>query len=792
MTRTFILTAVTVMLVPLGVLRAQDVPPEAATTAPEAAAPEAAASEAAASEAASEPLVDLAESYDEFVGGGPDNNPNLVYSAVPWQPRLAARLGWWGVASSGAPWGVGEWQGLSSSTPFWDVQGLTSDGLRTLDFYANGPEDESKAAGLNFYAGPFLSLDVDYDQLIHRLGHNPLGGLPDANGFPPPGGFFDPVLSDGDGGIAEQPGYVMFGEDFNRGQDYAIRVNKFDAKFQGNITENIKWRLNVWAMEKKGVRSANSQQHCYAAVHPVSGDSTNTCHVVSQGQRIDWLTVDVEPAIEVRLGRLTVEYSRTMRSFEQNDQMVLGDFSRDTSYGFGVGAEAGAYAYVPENTTAIDRVKIGGDLGLDTDLYVVGHTGNTHNRFRDSDRKFYGVDARVTNTSIEGVSLTAYGKTFSQNNSADTASLNDRYPAQSSLWLEQNIYGPVTGVPESPQTIYVDPSSPDTVYYLGLADRDIWEVGLRGRWRPFEGNCGPAGRLAVTGGYEVGETRRTNVTYALEELTPPVRFTQPTTVTNEFFVGLEEDWSRTVNTYVRYRFTHNSWPLAGVTYRQQLNLDSAINSNQPEQVDRVEIGGTWNPADNFLVNASFWLENASNHSEYVNFDEDSYPFVVSAWYAPNECWSFTAGYAAFSNWIDQDITLGRQDGDSSDELTAWTAPWSYGGRADVINLGAGYAVSCDLRLTGGFEYVRGSNLIGQIPTNTYDVGAGPVNVTYPEIPGYSQVNVNTYRLTAGVDYDLTRNVGTFFRYNYYNYDDLAMTWNAGTAHMVLVGVSGVY
>ena len=34
-----------------------------------------------------------------------------------------------------------------------DIQGITSDGYQTLDFFANGPEDESTAAGLYFYNG---------------------------------------------------------------------------------------------------------------------------------------------------------------------------------------------------------------------------------------------------------------------------------------------------------------------------------------------------------------------------------------------------------------------------------------------------------------------------------------------------------------------------------------------------------------------------------------------------------------------------------------------------------------
>ena len=303
-------------------------------------------------------------------------------------------------------------------------------------------------------------------------------------------------------------------------------------------------------------------------------------------------------------------------------------------------------------------------LGDCTELYATGHVGNTHNKFRESDRKFYGADVCVTNTSYAGLSMTAYGKTFTQNNSADSLPLNQRYPAQAGDWLEAR----------TPQLFYTP-----TSFYLGLADRDFWAMGLKSRWRPFYDACGLANCFAVTSGYEYSEISRTNVTYDLENLTPPVEFTQPDTNTNMFFVGLQQDWSREVNTYIRYRLIDNQWPMLGVTHREQLSLDAAINSNQPENENRIEIGGYWTPATNFLMNASFWIQNSSHHSEYVNFDQDNYPVVVSAGYAPNPCWSFTAGLATFSDWINQDVTLGRENGLDAGELTAWTSPWSYQG-----------------------------------------------------------------------------------------------------------------
>ena len=85
---------------------------------------------------------------------------------------------------------------------------------------------------------------------------------------------------------------------------------------------------------------------------------------------------------------------------------------------------------------------------------MLGHVGNTHNEFRETDRKFYGVDARLTNQSVDGLTLTAYGKTFTQNNSPDDMALNNRYPADATTWLEGS----------SPTSIGLYPGGP---YILG-------------------------------------------------------------------------------------------------------------------------------------------------------------------------------------------------------------------------------------------------------------------------------------------------------------------------------------
>ena len=58
----------------------------------------------------------------------------------------------------------------------------------------------------------------------------------------------------------------MFAEDLNPNQDYALRVQQLRDHFKGNLASNVRWRLNVWGMQKQGERQANATQHCFSRI----------------------------------------------------------------------------------------------------------------------------------------------------------------------------------------------------------------------------------------------------------------------------------------------------------------------------------------------------------------------------------------------------------------------------------------------------------------------------------------------------------------------------------------------
>ncbi len=634
-------------------------------------------------------------------------------------PDLASRFGWWAVQSDGSPVKVGEYQSLTSS-PFWDLDGVWTNGSRTLDFTLSGLDNEANNARGYYYGGPGLAVKFEYERFLRRLDHVPLSGFDLNSGVPGPN---DKVVTD----------------DLNVGEDYAIRVQKLDASLKGRLTKNLKWKVNLWGMRKSGERQANAMAHCFN-VNPPPAGANYTCHVLSQRQSIDWTTMEITPVLEANVGNAVVEYSRTMRAFGQNDQIVNRTYTAfDFSPVFGTEGPPYDYAWVPETFTQIDRLKLNVPLNEVNQVYAHLYLGDTKNKFRETHRSFNGLDLRLTNRAINDVTLTAYSK-FDTQSSGVSTNLLTTAP-----------FGVDTGTPNS-----FEPGS-----LRHPVDYNRGRFGLKGRWQSPARNW-----LSVAGGYEYFRLGRQFADY--NTLSGP--FTQQDTKTHQINIGPYMRVSPTLDTFVRYKGAFIENPLIGVR-----EADGKFNTNQPQQDHRIEIGGTWSPAPNFLATGLFGIENSWNHSQYADFDEDNYPIVCTLWYAPTARFSLTGGYAYLSNWINQDITIGFLNSPTE------TTQWNYGGYNNLFSCSANYAYSPRTQLVGGVEWDRGSN--------AFSVPASTAGANWTALPSFSDVLVETTRINLGIDHEFRRSMSGYFRYVHFNYDDLSMPYNNGTTNMFLAGLT---
>ncbi len=504
----------------------------------------------------------------------PANAPDRTALGPRFRRETAARLGWWLVDLQGSPTMVAQYESVDSS-PFWDVDWLSSDGTRTVDLTASGLDNESTQVSMSLFR-PWLSMELDYQRFLHRLENQPLTNMGDITSSE-----------------------AIVGEDLNVGEDYAVRIQDVRYQLTGRLTEQIKARVNFHLFRKSGERQSNTVQHC---ANPAGGDN-RTCHVLSQRQRIDWLTTTVEPVVEADLGRLRAEYSRPMRFFSQDDQPLLANYGDFHMYGMDIEP----YAVVPDGFSQADRLKLAADLGACTDFYASSFVRDTQNKLRDTHRKSYGVDMRLTNRSYEGVKLTAY------------ATLND----------QTNQFVPFL-LPEEENALDVKTALIPPYGIRQPIDYFRRSVGADASWHPFR-RYSALRPLTITGGVEQGRIERHFADYVVQipEEPPGPVFDHDMT---DFFagnIGTSFRWSRSLDSFVRYRFRTTNDPLFAV------ERDTGYTSTSlPDQEDLVEIGGTWTPADNFLASVTFGQDVRSHQSKIATFDEDNDPITCTVWYAP--------------------------------------------------------------------------------------------------------------------------------------------------------------
>ena len=685
-----------------------------------------------------------------------------VWGPPVYQSDAAVRFGWWAVSSQGSQVKTGEFQDLSSS-PFWDVDLISSDRLRTWNVILSGLDNEANDARLQYY-GPEGSGKLDFERYIRRLDHKPLTGLDLLPGQVPPASPPPP----------DQQGNVIT-NDLNVGQDYAIRVEELDAKAHGKLMDNVTWRMNVWQQRKFGERQENATAHCFnfnaLATPPAAAGATgNVCHVVSQSQTIDWTTVELKPEVEAKFENVTVNYSHTIRTFGADDSIVTRQYTHFSGFSPAndVLGPPYDYALVPDSTTHTDRFKVSANLAECNKFYGNMYVGNTRDDLRDMSREFNGYDLRLINTAIDQVKLVGYASEYDENTS-----------------FSANIFAapPLAPAPTPPNPSYDETSLRQPLDY------NRTRAGINATWQPY-GDRGPRcsnyglwDGTSFTSGYEFYQLERQNALYKIKP-TDPGFFAQPDTTTNQIELGPSTKWSRSFDTFVRYRLQFIENPLVGVSEYSidDPDVSGTFNSNQPQQVHNVDFGYNWAPYANFMTTAQLTVKNSWNQSDFAHFTEDNYPMSFTVWYAPTYRLSFTSGYAYYSDWIDQEITLGANRGIPTDTETTL---WKYTGRNHLFTLNANYALSSCIQLLGGFEWDRGENFFGVPPSPN-------PGVDWSVLPFLSDVSVRTERITAGVDWQPYRDMNIYFRYVNYDFEDIGTNLNSGTANMFLAGASRIW
>lgn len=350
--------------------------------------------------------------------------------------------------------------------------------------------------------------------------------------------------------------------------------------------------------------------HCFN-VNFVGGAADNHCHALSQSQRIDWLTLEVDPGLEAKWDRLTIDYTRTMRSFTQDDQVVAAPYNHFGVFGGGGNTmTVYPYALVPNSMFQMDRLKFGVDLTSSTRFYAYLYDGDMEDLTRFTHNGFIGFDLHLIKTLPSGITVTGYAK------------LNDTH----------------NQLP--PYLIAEERADPSGIWHPINYNR-FW-AGVDSQWFPFRYASSRWRGLSLRAAYEYHEISRSfayfptqvDPTYAQ----PPTAyndiargdfFVQPTTRSQEAIFESRMRWNSGVITFVDYRYIFTENPMYGLT-----PLSRALNSNLPTEENRITIGGSWSPLSNLLLSVRAEAQSLLHISNVANFAENNYPVLCTVWYAP--------------------------------------------------------------------------------------------------------------------------------------------------------------
>lgn len=683
-------------------------------------------------------------------------------------------LGAWFTRNTGSIAMTGEYQGMTSS-PFWVIDGLYSNGYHTLGLYGNQTDNDTNQAGFRYLlANAFV--DLDYQRFIHRLGHRSLDNFTASTPITDKTNF--PANS------------IVLGKDQSFGQDYAIRVEELRSSTGWRINDNLRARVDFWQMRKFGERQENAVAHCFVA----SAGGSRNCHVLSQSQHIDWTTTEVTPRLEFKLGPLTVEYLRPMRQFIQDDQMIFrnynnGSLTKPSSSGGMIWGDY-PYAIVPQTLTQIDQLKGSLDLGPTRQLYAFGYVGNTHNQDRDVQRYFNGGDVRYTDWTLPRTSITVYGRTHNQSGTRPTT-LN---PSELQFF--------------TPEKANAEIRTPIEYH------RDT--TGIKGNWRP-DFNLPAFRDLTFTGGYEYDYLGRHNAIWQTPFLSSPGLpagsqevgiYSQDNTKTHTLFAGVRKPWGFTFDTFVRYKVQLVDNVLFG--FRE---LSNVLNTSLPQERHIVEFGGGWYPAGNFSImldqsidlGRTYHDNTAQADGNVIDLRDESYATTLTILYSPTRKVSVVASVSVYSNWINQTMFLGDDYIDPEDPIPPKNVkiplaiqPTFYAGRSQLFDFNLIYRLSDNARLLMGYQFVHGSNYFNMTsdptfaysPTLSTSEPAGPI--TFTDLGKYSLTRVDTNKVTAGIAWRVRPNAVVNVYYNLFSYFDETNSSNTGVAHQVNASLSCIW
>jgi opacity protein-like surface antigen len=482
---------------------------------------------------------------------------------------------------------------------------------------------------------------------------------------------------------------------------------------------NLKIKSQVRYVHEDGLQQARTSDHC------------TVCHIDAQTQGIDQKTRDFIIGAEYKTKGVTVSYSHLGRSFENKASPVYHEYTNP--YGSLVFSGTQEFAHIPDSEKNADTLKAKVDAVKNASFFGSYTIAKIKNKTNNGEASIKNFLSRLRALLGKGLNLTfRYGSNKYDNNlDADYA------------------FGTTTLV-------------------ANHLSKDGYTLGADASYKI------PKQKIHLRAGLDHNSLKR-NFSWATEvaeeEKDLMDKYLKEMKTTSYRF-GVTFYPSLKIKGFLRYKGKSIENPLGVPRSAEENPVDPTTErfmSNLYTDINLFSAGVSVIPANRFALNANYFYNSSKN--DQINSSQKRHNIVLSIWYALTNKASITAAYTYLDEKIVNSLIYGTQYEWLGQRFAREDEDVPYNKSVNVFLVALDFRPSDDLSIYGDLSVTAGKS-------DWESTGILGAAVDTSDLADLSDQDITHFRISAGANYFLMKNISIFGKWKYENYDDKAFIVHA--------------
>ncbi|NIM58024.1 MAG: outer membrane beta-barrel protein [Candidatus Aminicenantes bacterium] len=494
-------------------------------------------------------------------------------------------------------------------------------------------------------------------------------------------------------------------------------INKTDLVIPS--IPNLKIKSQVRYVHENGSQQARTFEMC------------TVCHIEAQTQAIDQRTRDFIIGAEFKTKGVALSYSHLGRSFENKANPLYHEYTNP--YGSFPFEGTQEFAHIPDSEKNADTLKAKVDAVKNASLFGSYTIAKVKNKNNNGEADIKNFLSRFRALLGKGFNLTLrYGNNKYENN------LDPDYAFDTSTLVANHL------------------------------STDGYAIGADASYRI------PKQKIHLRAGLDYNSLKR-NFSWASEveeeEKDLMDKYLEEMKTTT-YRVGVTFYPSPKIKGFLRYKGKSIENPL-GVPHSAEENpvdpTTERFMTSLYTDIHLVSAGVSVIPANRFALTANYFYNSGKN--DQIDSSQKRHNIVFSLWYALTNKVSITAAYTYLNEKIVNSLIYGTQYEYQGQRIAREDKDVPYNKNVNVFLVALDYRLSDNFSIFGDFSMTIGKS-------DWVSTGIEGIEEDTSGLADLSDQDIAHYRISAGADYFLMKNVSVFGKWKYEDYKDKAFVIHA--------------